>query len=220
MNEYSRELMHMTTSEKADYNRRYYQRNKQYWKDYYKTGHGIGRKPGALSGVDQDYRDTAVGNDPTARSIKYETRTPDGRPKYVYDTSNADYYRSKHKSLDNINIKKNMEQQNYVNSMEQDSATLREHERGARYRGDNAQADSYAKLAKDYERRTEMARGDLVRNLALDNPATKYRSKAGPRTANIEKTVGVALKSALTRSVRSIKSNANKAMKFIESLFK
>lgn len=50
MNEYSRELMHMTTSEKADYNRRYYQRNKQYWKDYYKTGHGIGRGLGVLSG--------------------------------------------------------------------------------------------------------------------------------------------------------------------------
>lgn len=43
MNEYSRELMHMTTAEKAAYNREYYQRNKQYWVDYYKTGHGIGR---------------------------------------------------------------------------------------------------------------------------------------------------------------------------------
>ena len=57
MNEYSRELMHMTTSEKADYNRRYYQRNKQYWKDYYKTGHRIGRKPGALSGYYSQYYD-------------------------------------------------------------------------------------------------------------------------------------------------------------------
>lgn len=43
MNDYSRELMHMTTAEKAAYNREYYQRNKQYWVDYYKTGHGIGR---------------------------------------------------------------------------------------------------------------------------------------------------------------------------------
>lgn len=56
MNNYSRELMHMTTSEKADYNRRYYQRNKQYWKDYYKTGHGIGRglgTPGATAATVQ-----------------------------------------------------------------------------------------------------------------------------------------------------------------------
>lgn len=198
MNEYSKELMHMTTSEKADYNRRYYQRNKQYWKDYYKTGHGIGRN----------------------RSITYKTNTPDGRPMYVYDPSNADHYRSNHKSLDNISMKKNIEQQNYVNSLRQDAETLHEHERGARYRGDTAQADDYAKTAKEYDRRAEMASGDLVRNLALANPTSKYRSNSGPRTVNIEQTVGVKLKSALTRSVRSIKSNTNKAMKFIESLFK
>lgn len=54
MNEYSRELMHMTTSEKADYNRRYYQRNKQYWKDYYKTGQGRGRSTAVASGTRND----------------------------------------------------------------------------------------------------------------------------------------------------------------------
>lgn len=210
----------MTTSEKADYNREYYRKHRQYWKDYYKTGHGIGRNLERSVGVDQDYRNKAVGNDPTARSITYKTNTPDGRPKYVYDKSNADYYRSKHKSLDNISRKKNIEQQNYVDSLREDAETLHEHERGARYRGDTAQADDYAKIAKDYDRRAEMARGDLVRNLALENPTSKYRSNSGPRTANIEQTVGVKLKSALTRSVRSIKSNTNKAMKFIESLFK
>ena len=50
MNDHSRELMHMTTAEKAAYNRDYYRRNKQYWVDYYKTGHGTGRKPGSFSG--------------------------------------------------------------------------------------------------------------------------------------------------------------------------
>jgi hypothetical protein len=46
MNNDAEYLMHMTTAEKAAYNRKYYQRNKQYWVDYYKTGHGIGRNGG------------------------------------------------------------------------------------------------------------------------------------------------------------------------------
>lgn len=46
MNNDAEYLMHMTAAEKAAYNRKYYQRNKQYWVDYYKTGHGIGRNGG------------------------------------------------------------------------------------------------------------------------------------------------------------------------------
>ena len=51
MNEYSKELMHMTDAEKADYNREYYRKQRQYWLDYAKTGHGIGRQasPGTSS---------------------------------------------------------------------------------------------------------------------------------------------------------------------------
>lgn len=44
MNEYSKELMHMTDAEKADYNREYYRKHRQYWLDYAKNGHGIGRQ--------------------------------------------------------------------------------------------------------------------------------------------------------------------------------
>lgn len=44
MNEHSKELMHMTDAEKADYNRQYYRKHKQYWVDYANTGHGIGRQ--------------------------------------------------------------------------------------------------------------------------------------------------------------------------------
>lgn len=46
MNNDAEYLMHMTAAEKAAYNRKYYQRNRQYWVDYYKTGHGIGRNGG------------------------------------------------------------------------------------------------------------------------------------------------------------------------------
>lgn len=51
MNEYSKELMHMTDADKADYNRQYYRKHRQYWLDYAKTGHGIGRQasPGTSS---------------------------------------------------------------------------------------------------------------------------------------------------------------------------
>lgn len=34
----------MTDAEKADYNRQYYRKHRQYWLDYAKTGHGIGRQ--------------------------------------------------------------------------------------------------------------------------------------------------------------------------------
>jgi hypothetical protein len=44
VNEYSKELMHMTDAEKADYNREYYRKHRQYWVDYANTGHGIGRQ--------------------------------------------------------------------------------------------------------------------------------------------------------------------------------
>ena len=156
MNEYSRELMHMTTSEKADYNRRYYQRNKQYWKDYYKTGHGIGRKPGALSGSN---------NGKTLDNERHEDRVLEYTDKFVTAR----------------------EQHNY-------------------------------KDAARYRRLIDMNEGDIETDRAIRDAARNGANR--PRTANIEKTVGVKLKSALTRSVRSIKSNANKAMKFIESLFK
>ena len=46
---YDSELCHedagYSKAEKAKYNREYYQKHKQYWKDYYKTGQGIGRDP-------------------------------------------------------------------------------------------------------------------------------------------------------------------------------
>ena len=58
MNDHSRELMHMTTAEKAAYNRDYYRRNKQYWVDYYKTGHGTGRKNNSLVKVNDSLFET------------------------------------------------------------------------------------------------------------------------------------------------------------------
>lgn len=52
MNEHSKELMHMTDAEKADYNRQYYRKHRQYWLDYAKTGHGIGRQSSPNTGSD------------------------------------------------------------------------------------------------------------------------------------------------------------------------
>jgi hypothetical protein len=52
VNEYSKELMHMTDAEKADYNRQYYRKHRQYWLDYAKTGHGIGRQSSPNTGSD------------------------------------------------------------------------------------------------------------------------------------------------------------------------
>lgn len=157
MNEYSKELMHMTTSEKADYNRRYYQRNKQYWKDYYKTGHGRGRSTAVLSGTRN--------NGKTLDNERHEDRVLEYTDKFVTARKQHNY-----------------------------------------------------KDAAMYRKLIDMNAGDIETDSATRDAARNGANR--PRTVNIEKTVGVALKSALTRSVRSIKSNANKAMKFIESLFK
>ena len=55
----------MTTSEKADYNRRYYQRNKQYWKDYYKTAQeNEARMNGMAESATQPQPDTMASPQP------------------------------------------------------------------------------------------------------------------------------------------------------------
>ena len=243
MNEFSKELMHMTDAEKRAYNREYYRKNREYWKNYAETGHGIGRQssnglgtPGA-SGRPKTYGSPTTGGYRRGEGLnasKSDFGTPgaSGRPKTYGGPTTGGYRRGEglnasqkkagrlnRESLDNITMKKNMQKQNYVYSMKSDAENLRRYGRAALYRGDVEQARQYADTAKDYERRIEMARGDLIRKLALENPASKYRSNTGPRTANVEKTVGLKLKSALTRSIRHIKSGSDKAVKFVKSFF-
>ena len=52
-NQYSKYLCHMSPSEKAAYNRSYYQRHKDYWKDYYSVGKTTGRPRGHQKDVVQ-----------------------------------------------------------------------------------------------------------------------------------------------------------------------
>ena len=75
MNEYSKELMHMTDAEKADYNREYYRKHRQYWLDYAKTGHGIGRQasPGTSSDAFPHARKKTTSKKPTTGGSKWGT---------------------------------------------------------------------------------------------------------------------------------------------------
>lgn len=62
----------MTTSEKADYNREYYRKHKQYWVNYANTGHGIGRQasPGASSDAFPHARKKTTSKKPTTGGYK------------------------------------------------------------------------------------------------------------------------------------------------------
>lgn len=61
MNTYSLELMHeWSKSEKANYNHEYYQRNKEYWKRWYRDGKG-GVKKIETAAADANRKEAAIG---------------------------------------------------------------------------------------------------------------------------------------------------------------
>lgn len=204
MNEYSRELMHMTTSEKADYNRKYYQRNKQYWKDYYKTGHGIGRKPGKLSGITKHVTNPSYNTD---RSKTYWT-LPDGRTKVTRDKQRDRTdtpYHTNGKSLDNHGKQRHEEALDNWNS--KNAAVLRtrpgsEEEKKARARENGAF-------------------GDLIRELHGNDPYEN--GKVRPRTANIPRKKIDRIKQAASKTVKEIKEEAgfaaNDAKNFVKKIY-
>lgn len=81
MNEHSKELMHMTDAEKADYNREYYRKHRQYWLDYAKTGHGIGRQanPDTNSDAFPHARKKTTSKKPTTGGSKWGTGLGTGK---------------------------------------------------------------------------------------------------------------------------------------------
>ena len=81
MNEYSKELMHMTDAEKADYNREYYRKHRQYWVDYANTGHGIGRQasPDTSSDAFPHARKKTTSKRPTTGGNKWGTGLGTGK---------------------------------------------------------------------------------------------------------------------------------------------
>ena len=191
MNEYSRELMHMTTSEKADYNRRYYQRNKQYWKDYYKTGHGIGKLSGGLT-----EHVTNPWYNPT-RTKEYYTM-PDGRvrvkstswDKHHTQANTQTPYHTNGKSLDDHGYERFKEA--HENWDKKNAAILK-----------TAPGSDAERMARARE---SGAFGDFVRELH-GNDSYQY-GKVRPRTANIPRKKIDRIMQSASKTVKEIKEEA------------
>lgn len=71
----------MTDAEKADYNREYYRKHKQYWVDYANTGHGIGRQssPDTSSDAFPHARKKTTSKKPTTGGSKWGTGLGTGK---------------------------------------------------------------------------------------------------------------------------------------------
>lgn len=78
MNDWSKELMHMTKAEKKEYNKNYYQQHKNYWSDYYSNGKTVGRPMARPKNV------TSGGSGVSTRPMSVRpANAPMSRPKNV-----------------------------------------------------------------------------------------------------------------------------------------
>lgn len=219
----------MTNAEKADYNREYYRKHRQYWLDYAKTGHGIGRQASldTNSGAYPHARKKTTSTTPTTGGykrgaglgigpVKPSQESPrNGSQAIKWDwTSNS--RKTKHSTADG----RPMYEYDRLNASHW--SKTRNGGKSLDNAGENAVEASWERYSNSKnERSRDMAFGDYM--MRREQQRAGNDKNVRPRTVNIPRGKLDRLKQSASKTVNEIKEEArfaiNDAKNFVKKVF-